>query len=388
MKHTIIFKDSKYYASFPLLQHTDNKLIIGYFKAPMVDHMGVFEWKILKSMDQGEIWDDLNQWKSLGKSKDGMASSGVLHMQDHPYNWPAVSPREQSDRFTTTLPNGTEIATGSFGFRTVTEYKSCGKEPVLIKISSRKLIKSNYLFLRSSSDGWRTIEERTWEIPNADVVLAFPRHLQAGELILVPIYVVSKLKFSRCLAWRSEDYGENFRLYDMFPVEVNGNEISFILTEKGILAHIRSDTNPYIMESWSEDRGKTWTYPTNIYGYKHDKDVNGGSVAGGPAHLLRLRDGRILCSYGYRFRPMGIRAIVSEDEGSTWGPPIILREDGGYLSGLHKRRWAYRFRLPNPGNDLGYPTSIELSDGVVLTAYYFTGSDKITCIATTKWRLK
>lgn len=362
MNHTTIFKHKDYYASFPLLQRMDSKLIIGYFKAPMVDHMGVFEWIAMESTNEGKTWG--------------------YPFREIPYDWPAVSARERSDRFTTTLPDGTEIATGSYGF----------KQPFGVRTRHpfERIKKSNYLFLRSSPDGWKTIEERTWEIPNADVVLAFPRQLQAGELILVPVYVVSKLQFSRCLAWRSEDWGESWKLYNMFPIEVNGNEMAFILTEKGILAHIRSDTNPYIMESWSEDYGKTWTYPVNIHMNVHSQEraINNRNVAGGPSHLLRLNDGRILCTYGYRFGKMGIRAIISEDEGKTWEHHIVLREDGGYLSSLHKRSWAYRFRLPNPGNDVGYPTSIELSDGVILTAYYFTGSDKITCVAATNWSLK
>ena len=352
MKHTVIFKHKDYYASFPLLQRIDNKLTIGYFKAPMVDHMGVFEWITEHSFDEGKTW---------------------RYVKDTPYDWPAVSPRERSDRFTTTLPSGKEIATGSFGFR----------------LRNKQIRKSKHLFLRSSSNGWKTMEERAWEIPNADVVLTFPRHLQEHYLILVPIYVIfNELKLSRCFVWQSQDYGKSWRIYNMFPVEANCNEMSFISTEKGILAHIRSDTNSYIMESWSEDNGKTWTYPVNIYGHRDCNDVLGGSMAGGPTHLLRLKDGRILCSYGYRFGKMGIRAIISEDEGSTWGPPIILREDGGYLSSLHKRRWTHKFRLPYPGNDVGYPTSIELDNGEILTAYYITcESDKITHIAATRWEV-
>ncbi len=356
MKHTIIFKHKDCYASFPLLQRIDGKLIIGYFKAPMVDHTGIFEWKVEESSDEGKTW---------------------RYVKDTPYDWPAVSPRERSDRFTTTLPDGREMATGSFGFKL---------RPPLLPNDPEKIRKSNCLFLRISSDGWKTIDERAWEIPNADVVLTFPRHLKVANLVLVPVYVILKNKFSRCLVWRSLDYGENWRLINMFPLEVNSNEMSFIKTENGILAHIRSDTNPYIMESWSDDNGRTWTYPTNIYGRRYHKDDRGSNVAGGPTHLLRLHDSRILCSYGYRFGKMGIRAIVSEDEGSTWGPPIILREDGGYRSSLHRSRfWQKKV---HSGMDLGYPVSVQIDNGKILTAYYFTGADKITCVAMTMWEVK
>ena len=159
--------------------------------------------------------------------------------------------------------------------------------------------------------------------------------------------------------------------------------MAFIWASDKILAHIRSDKHPYIMESWSEDNGKTWTYPTNIYA---EDENSRGNIIGGPTHLLRLENGKILCTYGYRqSKKMGIRAIISEDEGNTWGKPIILRNDGGYLSSLYKKRfWQKQI---HPGNDVGYPVSIQLDDGEILTAYYITTKDQITSIETTKWEL-
>jgi hypothetical protein len=49
-----------------------------------------------------------------------------------------------------------------------------------------------------------------------------------------------------------------------------------------------------------------------------------------------------------------LRASVSADGGVTWGPEIVIREDG-YDS------------------DLGYPRSLVRPDGRVLTVYYFNG---------------
>ena len=75
---------------------------------------------------------------------------------------------------------------------------------------------------------------------------------------------------------------------------------------------------------------------------------------GFPAHVLELSDGRLLCAYGYRRPPFGVRATLSYDGGETWdiANEIVVRDDGGT-------------------SDLGYPVSIELPDGRVLMAYYF-----------------
>ncbi|MFO0808525.1 MAG: sialidase family protein [Gemmataceae bacterium] len=40
---------------------------------------------------------------------------------------------------------------------------------------------------------------------------------------------------------------------------------------------------------------------------------------GNPASLIRLKDGRLCVTYGYRAAPFGIRARLSGDGGRTWG---------------------------------------------------------------------
>ena len=54
---------------------------------------------------------------------------------------------------------------------------------------------------------------------------------------------------------------------------------------------------------------------------------------------------------GYRREPYGERAMISRDGGASWEYDYILRDDG-------------------PDSDLGYPSSVELADGSILTAYY------------------
>ena len=88
---------------------------------------------------------------------------------------------------------------------------------------------------------------------------------------------------------------------------------------------------------------------------------------GNPPSMIRLRDGRLCLTYGYRAKPSGIRAKLSEDGGRTWQREIILRDDGG-------------------GRDVGYPRTIQRPDGKVVTVYYFhdqPASDRY--IAATIW---
>jgi len=93
------------------------------------------------------------------------------------------------------------------------------------------------------------------------------------------------------------------------------------------------------LQSESTDGGKTWSEPHSI------------GVWGLPSHLLRLPDGRLLMTYGHRRPPFGNQARVSEDQGRTWSEPVIVSGDG-------------------PGGDLGYPSTVPLSDGALLTVWY------------------
>ena len=74
-----------------------------------------------------------------------------------------------------------------------------------------------------------------------------------------------------------------------------------------------------------------------------------------PGHLLRLKDGRIVLTYGVRdpgHSAVGMR--WSDDEGRTWKPATTLV----HLEG---------------STDHGYPSTVELADGALVTAYYSNG---------------
>ncbi len=107
----------------------------------------------------------------------------------------------------------------------------------------------------------------------------------------------------------------------------------------------------------SLDNGLSWSL---------EKD-NTIDNAGNPAHMVKLKDGRLALTYGFRHAPYGIRARLSEDKGKTWSSEIILRDDGG--------NW-----------DLGYPRTIQRDDGKMVTIYYFNDAQsKYRYIAATIW---
>ncbi len=103
------------------------------------------------------------------------------------------------------------------------------------------------------------------------------------------------------------------------------------------------------LQSHSDDGGKSWSVPRSI------------GVWGLPSHLLRLADGRLLMSYGYRRKPFGNHARVSDDEGESWSDPLTISADG-------------------PGGDLGYPSTVQLADGRLLTIWYEVRPDSAMAV--------
>lgn len=107
----------------------------------------------------------------------------------------------------------------------------------------------------------------------------------------------------------------------------------------------------YLYGCRSLDGGHSWSVPeaTPMFGL--------------PGHLLVLRDGRLLCAYGRRVAPFGIRACLSEDGGRTWkiDQEIVIRDD-----------------LPN--NDLGYPQTVEYAPSRLFICYWGQEPDGVTCI--------
>ena len=121
------------------------------------------------------------------------------------------------------------------------------------------------------------------------------------------------------------------------------HELFAIETDDGrIVTQIRNHNKPdagTTLQCESSDGGRTWTVPKSI------------DVWGLPSQLLKLKDGRLLMTYGHRRKPFGNQARISTDHGRTWSAPMIVSGDG-------------------TTGDLGYPATVELADGTLLTVWY------------------
>jgi len=173
-----------------------------------------------------------------------------------------------------------------------------------------------------------------------------PLQLKDGRILYVGKQLWAKER--RIGAVESKDDGLTWNWLSEIPgrsgddVARSYHELHAVETDDGrIVAQIRHegkvDTN-WTLQTESADGGKTWTIPRPI-------------TFGIPSQLLKLRDGRLLMTYGHRRKPFGNQARLSTDHGRTWSEPMIVSADGS-------------------AGDLGYPSTVELADGTLLTVWY------------------
>ncbi len=271
------------------------------------------------------------------------------------WSWPEVvfdSPIDDRDAGVLEAPSGSLLLTTftSLAYETVLKDAS-GWSPEKLERwhaanlratpEQRRALLDTWM-LRSTDGGmtWSAAYRVPVNSPHGPTPLAGGRLLYAGKQLWKP-----RERVGVC---ESIDDGKSWRWLAEIPARegdkaMEYHELHSVQAADGrIVVHIRNH-NPLnrgeILQTESKDQGRTWTTPHAI------------GVWGLPSHLLRLRDGRLLMSYGYRRAPFGNQARISADHGATWSEPITVSDDGA-------------------SQDLGYPSSVELDDGKLLTVWY------------------
>ena len=220
---------------------------------------------------------------------------------------------------------------------------------------------------------WEALNEKPTTVPSIVTAPHGPIQISDGRLIYVGnAQVDERLAGPRqaILCVESTDKGRSWHLVgtvcsmEKRETDTPFSEPHVAEVDSGQLVVVmRSEMEaaPNIHSCRSSDGGRTWSTPeqTPLNGYHQ------------PPHLLRLIDGRLLCTYGRRAEPFGQRACLSDDGGRSWlmAGEIVLRDDA-------------------PNADLGYPATVEIEPGELLSVYYqiHQPGEKVS-INATRWSL-
>lgn len=357
-RNFIVYRNDHAYSAWPtILRVQSGDLLIafneGWRRVPKYTHMDPsFHGMIIRSEDDGQSWSRFPT-PIGGYEEKSMDAVGI-----------------------TKLKNGVILAHGlRYQYFTLEEAKRRSDVAFESVRTNTHLREQGFPWRMWVSDKmtyvYRSVDEgRTWEKGiSADISpyrAAFP--LRSGvELddgsILIPC-AEDMFDTMRAFIIRSEDGGHRFG--DAVSLaedkDIWFTEPALLLLPSGkLLALIRTheEGEGYLYQCESSGGGKTWSKPvrTPMWGY--------------PAHMLLLRDEVILCVRGHRREPYGIRATLSYDGGRSWDieNDLAIRAD---------------FKNAN----LGYPTSVQLPNGNILTVYYGEDSTGVTCIQGSSYRLE
>ncbi len=153
---------------------------------------------------------------------------------------------------------------------------------------------------------------------------------------------------------RSEDDGRTWRQAAVIGGGIDETDL-LALEDGRLLAAARTCGDGRLVLWTSDDDGRNWARGEAL------------TLPGQhPAHLLRLADGRMLLTYGIRNAGMsGIGYRIGGEDGRRWSEPALLLEinrDAGPATTI--------FPGQAPTWDCGYPSSAQLENGMIVTAYY------------------
>ena len=328
------------YIGWPTLTRLRSGELVVTFSGDRINHLCPFgKVQAVRSRDEGATWSAPETW-----------IDGAL---------------DDRDAGLTELPDGTFVLTW-FTYMVARNVAVPEWKAHVDAIPKETVEREFGFFTARSTDGGRTWEERVrtrGTAPHGGILLKDGRLLTATSL--------RDFDYAReiggVILEVSEDGARSWKTLAEIPIPADVvypprfcEPHVAELPDGKLVVLVRDELEGHPMwQSTSTDGGRTWS------------PIRKSGFTGLPPHLRVLPDGRLLCTYASR-QPgdFGIRARVSADGGETWDAAGEIR-----LAAAND-------------SDIGYPTTLALKDGSLLTAYYMRERfGQGTSLMTTRWRL-
>ncbi|HZS53792.1 MAG TPA: sialidase family protein [Bryobacteraceae bacterium] len=347
IKNVIVYRESGRYGGWPAnhgIWQWGNEILVGfeagYFKYNEKRHS--IDWDrpakhlLARSLDGGETWH-IEHPLSL-RAPDGTKQANV--------------PTEPGGKQAVDCPGGINFADPNFALTARMEDVDIGPSRFYYSYDRGKTWQGPF---RIPNFGQKGIAART------DYLVNGPH-----DLTMFLTAAKSNGKEGRVICVRTRDGGKTWNMVSFVGPEPPESDKALMpstvrLAPHTLLTAIRHTS--WIELYRSDNDGLDWKFVGRPV-------ANTGAHNGNPPFLIKLRDGRLAITYGFRSAPYGIRARMSSDQGRTWSDEIPLRTDGG--------TW-----------DLGYTRTVQRPDGKLVTIYYFNDhKDTERYIGATIWEAK
>ena len=335
VKHVTVYYEAGRFGGWPAnhgIWSWDNEILVGYGRGYYKD-MGTSHhidrekpeqhW-LARSLDGGATWNLEHPAEKgflipEGESLHGIATPGVK-----------IPPSIE-------CPGGIDFTHDGFA--------------MTVRMNSTGSGTSRFFYSYDKGASW----EGPFKLPNFDLLGTAARTdyivEDSDSCMLFSTAAKTDGKEGRVFCMRTDDGGASWQFVSFIGVELPGDGQFEIMpssvrlsdTELLVTERRREGKRRFISQYRSLDNGKTW---------KREADPVGSVGAGNPPAMILLQDGRVCLTYGYRAKPYSMCAKLSNDGGRTWGPELVLRNDG-------------------ITTDMGYPRTVQRADGKVVTVYYF-----------------
>ena len=322
-------------------QLKNGDVVIVFNEARGYRHLDFDSISLIRSMDSGQTWDPATKvtvWPCtdhLGSDTPSIAQLSDGSLLVNYVQWGFVEQKGILEDFgPQDRPEATRQVTGVGLVRSLDDGHTW--EPSYL---------ANIAPMR-----WGQPIDSVLELPNGTLLMACLGHLVSRAWMEHDNFH----EHTRSYLLRSDNMGKDWEYYSTIAYDpatiISFDEPALGRTANGTLVcmmrtmHGARNRHQHMWLSYSTNDGESWSRPepTNLWGY--------------PADLTLLQDGRMLCTYGHRRDPYGVRGCISGD-GVHWdvSDEFIIRE-GGIAPSHFPVYWH-----------IGYPTSIQLSNGSILT---------------------
>jgi sialidase-1 len=353
IKDIVIYKD-EHYNTFPnVIRRTDGSLMVGFRQA--TDRQKKYIAGINKNFGKVTHVDPTSKAVYITSEDDGATWQKKVNVIYDDFVYGVQDPCLNQ------LDDGTIFATFFM-------WKVFKKNDIKEILPSDRIIDDRYVARTDNAYSIRSFDGgNTWDEP---IPIDYPGKrsicvrgniavLDDGAIVL-PVYGDNNAgEASKVVLLKTYDKGKSWEKLSVIP-QLEGYgfyEPNIFKTESGklvvfIRTHKIGEKSVYDPDSVkmsplitceSFDNGKTWTEPAIREFYSPS-----------PFHPLRLKSGNVILTYGYRYKPYGLRAILLNPECTNFDETeeVILRDDG-------------------LGTDIGYTCSVLLNNGDVLITYYY-----------------